>query len=268
MWHQRMLSAFKCDWLEIHSNDTCFVCIRERPPYKLPCGHIICHNCVRRFGDQCDVWTFDIHQCFLCETETPGIRIGDKPPTATWKVLSIDGGGARGIIPLVFLRALEERIGLPYPVQGNFDLIVGSSSGKASWHANLILIPCTGGISTLALGQKGLSVEDSIDQFERLANKVFELGLISYLRAILIFITDGIYAATILEAALQEFFSSGASILDSSIATAMGIKIAVVASTMKPEPFLFTNYNGLIDRESRKYKKYRVLLGNALVWEM
>ena len=48
----------------------------------------------------------------------------------------------------------------------------------------------------------------------------------------------------------------------------MGIKIGIVASTMKPQPFLFTNYNGLGDREDKKFEKYGVLLGDALVWEM
>ena len=38
--------------------------------------------------------------------------------------------------------------------------------------------------------------------------------------------------------------------------------------SLKLEPFIFTNYNGLGDREDKKYEKYGVLLGNALVWEM
>ena len=48
----------------------------------------------------------------------------------------------------------------------------------------------------------------------------------------------------------------------------MGIKIRIVACTMKPDPFLFTNYNRQGDREDMNYKKYKVLLGDALVWEM
>jgi hypothetical protein len=128
-WHQQKLSASKRDWLTIRSKKTCFVCIRGRPQYRLPCGHIICDNCVWRYGDRSDVWTFDIHHCFLCKLETPGINIKFKPPTATARLLSIDGGGARGIIPLIFLQALEERVGLPYPVQGNFDFVFGTSSG-------------------------------------------------------------------------------------------------------------------------------------------
>jgi hypothetical protein len=140
------------------------------------------------------------------------------------------------------------------------------------------LILFIGGITTLGLCHKGWSVEDCIDYYERLAKQVFELhhftcfrwlSWLFWLRAILFSpITDGIYPARNLEAALQELFGSDENILDCSSATAMGTKIGITVSTMKPEPFIFTNYNGLGDREDKKYKKYGVLLGNALVWEM
>ncbi|OBT48514.1 hypothetical protein VE00_01410 [Pseudogymnoascus sp. WSF 3629] len=192
-----------------------------------------------------------IASSFILNSYPPDMHL--RPPTATPRLLSIDGGGARGIIPLVFLQALEERIGLPYPVQGNFDFVFGTSSG---------------GIIALALSHKGLSVEDCMDLFERLAKRAFELHYISYFRAILVSLfTDGIYPARNIERALRDVFGSNETILDCSSATAMGTKIGVVASTMKPEPFLFTNYNGLGDRKGKKYD-YSVLRGNALVWEI
>jgi hypothetical protein len=128
-WHQETLLEFKSDLVTIQSPDSCFVCFQDRPVYGLPCGHILCRKCVRRFGKESDNWTFDIPACFLCGLETPGIRIKEKPPTATINLLSIDGGGARGIIPLVFLQVLEEKIGLQYPVQQNFHYIIATSSG-------------------------------------------------------------------------------------------------------------------------------------------
>jgi hypothetical protein len=138
-----------------------------------------------------------------------------------------------------------------------------------------ILILILGGITVLALFHNGWSVEDCIDHFERFAKQAFKLQHFAYLswlswfRAILIsLITDGIYPAGNLEVALQETFDSKKSILDYSSTTATGIKIGITISTMKPEPFIFTNYNGLGDREDKKYEKYGVLLGNALVWEM
>ena len=127
-WHLKKLSEFKYDWLTIRSTKTCFACMMERPQYRLPCGHIIGENCVRKFGVKTDVWNFDVPYCFLC-LDASGFNIKVKPPTATPRLLSIDGGGVRGIIPLIFLQALEERIGLPYPVQGNFHFIFGTSAG-------------------------------------------------------------------------------------------------------------------------------------------
>lgn len=44
-------------------------------------------------------------------------------------MLTLDGGGVRGIATLQYLKNLQERIGLPYPVQENFDLVYGTSSG-------------------------------------------------------------------------------------------------------------------------------------------
>ncbi len=121
----------------------------------------------------------------------------------------------------------------------------------------------------------GWSIEDCIDHFERLAKQAFERRYFSYLqwlfrlRTILIsLITDGIYPARNLEAILQNVFGSDKSILDCSGATAMGSKIGITVSSMKPQPFLFTNYNGLGDREGEKYDKYGILLGSAPVWEM
>jgi hypothetical protein len=78
-------------------------------------------------------------------------------------------------------------------------------------------------------------------------------------------IIDRIYLARNLEAVLQKVFSSDKSILDCSSATAMGTKIGITVSSIKLEPFIFTNYNGLRDRRDEKYKKYGILLSSALV---
>ena len=108
-----------------------------------------------------------------------------------------------------------------------------------------------------------MSVEDCIALYERVAKQAFELHL-SYLAILISLFTDGIYPAQNLDAALQEVFGDK-TILDCSSATTMGIKIGIVASTMKPQPFLFTNYNGLGDREDKKFEKYGVLLSDVLV---
>ena len=55
--------------------------------------------------------------------------MGYLPENAGVRVLTVDGGGVRGLGTLQYLKALQERIDLPYPVQENFDLAYGTSSG-------------------------------------------------------------------------------------------------------------------------------------------
>ena len=51
------------------------------------------------------------------------------PEDRTFRILSIDGGGIRGIFPAAFLEGLEERYTRGRPVVEYFDLIAGTSTG-------------------------------------------------------------------------------------------------------------------------------------------
>lgn len=130
--HRLLLFKSSLDWLSLRSDDTCLVCLRRRPQYRLPCGHCICENCVRVFGarNEHDPWLFEVDSCFFCGLTTSGTVVKTLPPTAGIRVLTLDGGGVRGIVTLQFLQLLQDRIGLPYPVQENFDVTVGTSIGK------------------------------------------------------------------------------------------------------------------------------------------
>lgn len=130
--HKGNLKRFEDRWLNIHSSSTCFACLRRRPQYGLPCGHIICENCVVLFGDdyEDDPWIFKIHDCFLCGAEmSEEVVVRVHPPTAGAGVLCIDGGGTRGVEPLKLLKRIEDRIGLPIRPQRFFKVVVGTSSG-------------------------------------------------------------------------------------------------------------------------------------------
>jgi hypothetical protein len=129
--HRGLLSRFAVQWMRLRSDDTCFVCLRRRPQYGLPCGHCICDNCPRVFGERSkyDPWLFTVRTCFLCRLITSGVEVKYLPESAGVRVLTLDGGGVRGIAILQYLRSLQDRIGLLYPVQENFDLVYGTSSG-------------------------------------------------------------------------------------------------------------------------------------------
>jgi patatin-like phospholipase/acyl hydrolase len=85
-----------------------------------------------------------------------------KPPSAGVRVLSLDGGGVRGVLELIVLKHLQDHIaaelGAEVPVIEMFDLVVGTS---------------TGGIIALGLAHCRWDVQDSIAKFTELASKIF-----------------------------------------------------------------------------------------------
>ena len=105
---------------------------------------------------------------------------------------------------------------------------------------------------------KGWYVERSLDVFERLAKHTFTrrkglgIPLLSRLRGLLeSYLTDGLYAAGNIEAALKEVFGAQESILDYSYATKTGTRIGLPVATVHERPScrVFTNYNGVGTQE-------------------
>ena len=76
-----------------------------------------------------DSLVFEVRECFLCGSETSGMTVKVKAPGAGSRVLSIDRGGTPGLVPLQLLQLLQDWIGLPYPLQDNFDNAFGTSWG-------------------------------------------------------------------------------------------------------------------------------------------
>jgi patatin-like phospholipase/acyl hydrolase len=62
--------------------------------------------------------------------EIPDVIVKVHPPTAGVGVLLIDGGGARGVVPPAILQIIQDKIGLPIPVQNFFKVAFGTSAGK------------------------------------------------------------------------------------------------------------------------------------------
>ena len=89
------------------------------------------------------------------------------------KILSIDGGGIRGVIPAMVLAEIEKRT--RKPVASLFDLIAGTS---------------TGGILTLALtrpgeaGRPGYTAEHLISLYENEGNEIFSRTIWHKIRAV------------------------------------------------------------------------------------
>ncbi|KAF7894677.1 uncharacterized protein EAF01_010127 [Botrytis porri] len=251
--HRQILRRLFLNCLTIRSDDTCVVCIRRTPQYGLPCGHVICENCVRTFGrlSLLDPWIFEVESCLFCGLSTSGVVIKTIPPTAGIRVLTFDGGGIRGVASLQYLQVLQERIGLPYPVQENFDMVFGTSIGA---------------IVALKLCVMGWSIEKCIERAEHFAKFTFQPRLISKIPAfipgipgfsvlasfLISYFADGCYSAEHLEAILQEEFGRERSILDCSNATATGTRIGIPVTTIQDtSTCIFTNYNAIGTRSEK-----------------
>ncbi len=111
-----------------------------------------------------------------------------------FKILSIDGGGIRGIIPAVLLAEIERRT--QKPIAQLFDLIAGTS---------------TGGILALALakpevtGKAQYSAERMIALYETEGAKIFSRSLLHEVRALGHFVEEK-YLAEGIEAVLEKYF--------------------------------------------------------------
>jgi hypothetical protein len=105
------------------------------PEKVFDCGHAICNTCVRRFGQESSEGHYDFSMdcCILCGLIQPTLKTTFRltPPTAGIRVLCVDGGGVRGVIPLTFLQHLEQEIKfLGCNIQDMFDYVCGTSAGK------------------------------------------------------------------------------------------------------------------------------------------
>jgi hypothetical protein len=121
---QPYLSLFK-------SHQSCFICLMRAPEKVLECGHSYCDVCIRSLGCfESSRHTYSISQCAICSASSTSL-FKLLPPTAGIRILSIDGGGIRGIIPLTILNRLQEDFAyLGCSIRDYHDLVVGTSSGK------------------------------------------------------------------------------------------------------------------------------------------
>jgi hypothetical protein len=126
-----LLTEFQ-PWLAVRKfYQLCLACIQAEPEHKLTCGHLICERCFTCLASNSEVdpHLYKLSCCPFCSKSChASLRV--KPATAGFRVLSIDGGGIRAAIPIQFLRALEQAVGIGMPIQELFDLGYGTSSGR------------------------------------------------------------------------------------------------------------------------------------------
>ncbi|KAJ5178966.1 hypothetical protein N7492_002176 [Penicillium capsulatum] len=216
-------------WNWLKSNRTCLVCVRQSPEHSLPCGHSICDTCAQIFGNPSLTWEsqYIIQICPLCGA-SKALTIRLKPATASTRVLSIDGGGPRAIIPLENLEILQKTLGSEIQISDLIDLTVGCSSG---------------GLISLSKFVLRMEVKTCKALFQDLAKKV--LAPAQKKRLLRSWLSDSLYDVEALEDALKEHYSSTRRMFDTPQASLSSNKVAIVASEIKDgAPFIFANYNG------------------------
>ena len=131
--HATNIRARSATWAKMISYSTCLVCLSRPPQHSLPCGHSLCDTCASTFGTPSlgAEYTFELSSCFFCNRDVE-FTAKVKPPTSGVRILSIDGGGTRGVVPLEFLRLLQGVLGKECPIQDFFDIAAGTSSGELS----------------------------------------------------------------------------------------------------------------------------------------
>jgi hypothetical protein len=121
----------------LETNQVCLCCLMSMPEKVLKCGHAICDTCVRVFSKLVSKNKYSITICMICGLHTHGQYFHLLPPTAGIRILSFDGGGVRGIIPIIVLRHLEQELSLFECKIGDFfDVVFGTSTGKVSIKIN------------------------------------------------------------------------------------------------------------------------------------
>jgi len=132
--HRDRLHSLKGFLTNIHSHKTCLCCLARAPEKILACGHALCDTCIRVFASKSSEsrHSFFMEYCLICGYALDMKPFQLLPPTAGVRLLSLDGGGIKGIVPLIFLRDLEAALArFKVPLRDHFDFVCGTSAGRS-----------------------------------------------------------------------------------------------------------------------------------------
>mgnify|MGYP002717538389 CR=1 FL=1 len=130
--HVKRLQKLHGQLASLKSHKSCFCCLMRMPEKVLGCGHALCDVCIKVFGtpSNSEKYSYTVTECVLCGAPHEGSSFRFVPPTAGVRILSLDGGGVRGVIPLTFLARIEED--LFCPLREHFDFVCGTSAGESA----------------------------------------------------------------------------------------------------------------------------------------
>ncbi|GAW20800.1 hypothetical protein ANO14919_103110 [Xylariales sp. No.14919] len=232
-------AAVSCSVASITGQRTCLACLSNTPTNMLPClpkQHCICEDCIRRYGrgDTGDS-IIRITSCPLgCSLSKTPWTIRVKPRTAGARILSLDGGGIRGVAELAILTELERQVGMGIRIQELFDLVIGTS---------------TGGIIALGVFEQNWPLDVAESRFVELAKNAFSKRRAVKVPILSVFtepFCDFKYKTAGIEKTLQDAFGDGYLFGQAAGRRNSGdeVKVGVVACLEgRSQPCLLANYS-------------------------
>ncbi|KAF2633018.1 FabD/lysophospholipase-like protein [Macroventuria anomochaeta] len=230
--HRQTLRKHHPHLADLKSHRSCFCCFMRMPEKVLACGHALSDSCVRIFGtrSRTEKNSYELSECVLCGVNYQNAVFRFVPPTAGIRRLSVDGGGVKGIIPLMFLQHINTSLA-PFglPVQDYFDIVCGTSAG---------------GLVVIGLFLLRWSASESMKRFEEVAEKTFgkrATFISKVLRLLVAYVQDGQYSLAAIQGAFQKALNSPLQMFNP---LRNDTKVAVTTTAVKDSsPWLFTNYN-------------------------
>ncbi|KAF4311303.1 Patatin/Phospholipase A2-related protein [Botryosphaeria dothidea] len=175
-----------------------------------------------------------LDSCLLCGESDSSALFSFVPPTAGIRILSLDGGGIRGVIKLAILKKIHsEFLRFRLPFANYFDYVCGTSAG---------------GLIVLGLFLMQWTPEQCLDKFEKLAAQTFRRperpSSFSRLRQTLLsYVKDCKYESTTIEDTFRTLANNAPTQMFNPLRSET--KVAVTTTTAREVlPCLFANYNG------------------------
>ncbi|KAL5364260.1 hypothetical protein BJX96DRAFT_178817 [Aspergillus floccosus] len=228
----------KDTWSALESSRVCLFCLQRPPEHVLPCGHALCDTCVAIVGSRGPPaeYHFELAKCPLC-FRSGSVVVRSLPPTRRPIILTLDGGGVRGVVTLGFLTALEARVGGSSGLREAVDLTVGTSAGAVI--ASEVMV-------------RGTPVRDADAKFQTLARDIFpprprfQTPWGRSWEWLTTWMADSRYNSTALDEALQGAFGLVRRLFDPAAPLVSGSRVALTASRVEDGALgLLANYRGV-----------------------
>ncbi|KAF2849419.1 FabD/lysophospholipase-like protein [Plenodomus tracheiphilus IPT5] len=231
--HHQILSTHNLHLAKITSYRSCFCCFMRMPEKVVACGHALCDSCIRIFGNRSssEKNTYELAACMLCGVNYQNSVFRFVPPTAGIRMLTVDGGGIRGVVPLMYLQHLDKSLApLGCAIRDYFDFVCGTSAG---------------GLVVIGMFLLQWDSAESLRRFEDTASRTFgkRKALITRaLQLLIAYVEDGQYSLAAVQDAFKKTFNTSVQMFNP---LRNDTKVAVTTTDVDNSlPWLFTNYNG------------------------